>query len=67
MAGVFGGGVNLDDILRIVEEGDLGDIRELVTTLVTGAADLSPDEDGICQELSVAFEFETTPGFFYGE
>jgi len=67
MTGVFGGGVSNSDILRIVEEGDLGDIRELVTTLVTSAADLKPDEDGVCQELSVAFQFETTPAFFYGE
>lgn len=67
MTGVFGGGVANSDILRIVEEGDLGDIRELITTLVTGAADLKPDDEGICQELSVAFQFETTPAFFYGE
>jgi hypothetical protein len=67
MTGVFGGGVQVGDILRIVEEGDLGDIRELVTGLVTGAADLKPDDEGVCQELSVAFEFQTTPAFFYGE
>lgn len=67
MTGVFGGGVSNSDILRIVEEGDLGDIRELITTLVTGAADMKPDGDGVCQELSVAFQFETSPAFFYGE
>lgn len=67
MSGAFGGGVPLADILRIVEEGDLGDIRELVTSLVTTAADLSPDDDGECQEMSVAFEFETSPAFFFGE
>lgn len=65
--GFFSGGVPLENILEIVQEGDLGQIRDLVTTLVGTAADLAPDEQGQCQQLSIAFQVDGRPAFFYGE
>jgi hypothetical protein len=67
VSGFFSGGVPVEDILVLTEEEDIGDITALVKTLVTGVADLFPDEDGVCQELSIAFEVEATTAFFYGD
>lgn len=67
MAGFFGGGVPLEDILVLTKEEDIGDITALVETLVTSMADLNPDAEGSCQELSIAFHLEGRTAFFYGE
>jgi hypothetical protein len=63
--GYLAGGVPTSEILTIVSEDDLGDIRDLVTDLVNYAADLKPDETGVCQELSVVLEFEATEAFIF--
>lgn len=63
--GYFAGAVPLSDILAIVAEDDLADIRDLVTSLVQLAADMQPDESGACQALSIVFEYEPTPAFLY--
>ena len=39
----------------------------MVEGLVSGAADLFPDESGTCQYLSVAFAVQAQPAFFYSE
>lgn len=67
ITGFFGGGVPLEDILVLTKEEDIGDITSLVKSLVTTVADLYPDEDGTCQELSVSFNLEGRTAFFYGE
>ncbi|MCB9742645.1 MAG: hypothetical protein H6741_11690 [Alphaproteobacteria bacterium] len=61
--GYFAGAVPLEQILAIVSENDLGDIRDLVTNLVSLAADMHPDENGDCQALSIVFEFEGAPAY----
>ncbi|MCB9766469.1 MAG: hypothetical protein H6739_42235 [Alphaproteobacteria bacterium] len=65
ISGYLGGAVPVSDILGIVAEDDLADIRDLVTGLVELAADMHPDEDGVCQSLSIVLEFEGTRAFFY--
>jgi hypothetical protein len=61
--GFFDGAVPTADILRIVEEGDLASIRDLVTGLVNGAADLHVSDSGVCDGLSVAFEYNGKRSF----
>lgn len=67
ITGFFGGGVPLEDILVLTKEKDIGDITSLVESLVTTVADLYPDENGTCQELSVSFHLTGRTAFFYGE
>jgi hypothetical protein len=64
--GYFGGAVPNSDLLVIVEEGDLADIADLVTSLVTAAADLNP-VSGECQDLSLVFEYTGIEAFTYAE
>jgi len=67
LSGYFGGGVPLEDILVIADEEDLGATADLIRSVVPTFADLFPDAGGQCQELSVAFEMDGVPAFFYGE
>lgn len=61
--GYLAGDVPTSDILQIVEgEGDLGDIRDLVVSLVNAAADLDPSTDG-CTGLSIVLEFQAMQAF----
>lgn len=62
MAGVFGGAVPLGGILKIVEEDDLESLRDLVTSLVTLAADLDTAEEA-CGALSITFEHTAVEAF----
>lgn len=64
MSGYFGGAVPLEGILKIVEEDDLADLRELVTSLVTLAADLQT-APGECGALSITFEHRSVEAFRY--
>lgn len=61
--GFMGGPVPLEDILRIVAEDDLADLREVITPLVTFAADMDADASGACQSLSIVLEFEGRDAF----
>lgn len=66
MRGVLGGAVPLEGILVILEEDDLGDLRDLVEGLILLAADLWPGEAG-CDALSVTFELTATLAFVAGD
>lgn len=65
--GYFGGAVPNEDILVIVAEDDLADLRDLVTSLVTVAADLRPNDAGTCDALSIVFEYGAIEGFVHEE
>lgn len=64
--GYFGGAVPNEDILVIVEEDDLADLRDLVTSLVTVAADLQLGDEGTCDALSIVFEYGAVEAFVHG-
>lgn len=61
--GFFDGAVPTGDILRIVEEGDLASIRDLVTNLVNSAADLHVSGPDTCDGLSISFEYNGKRSF----
>lgn len=65
--GYFSGAVPTADLLAIVAEDDLADLRDLVTGLVELAADMQPDDAGVCQGLSIVFEYNTTRAFLWEE
>ena len=65
--GFFGGSVALDDFKTITELGDIGNVGELLDTLLGQAADMDIDGDGECDAISVVFTFDSVPSFFIEE
>lgn len=68
MHGYFGGGVDTQIILDIVTEQAVdAALEETVIALMATRADLAPDEDGVCHEISINFEFEAVSAFLFEE
>jgi hypothetical protein len=65
--GILGGRVTIENLLTIAERAELeaGGIYEAVTFLLDGMADMSPNEDGECQDLSAALTFTSVSGFLF--
>ncbi len=63
--GYLAGGLFTEEITGFVEGREDIDIGDLVVTMVENRADLWPDESGVCQGISVVFEFKAKPAFFY--
>lgn len=66
VAGLMGGGIMVEDFKGIVSGLTVGaNVVDAIVPLLSGLADLDPDEDGVCRRVSAALEFETTPAFLY--
>jgi hypothetical protein len=62
--GVMGGAVLISEIEQVAQ--DAGEtVSAVLQTVVGQAADLLPNESGVCQALSVALVFNARDGFFY--
>lgn len=66
ISGVIGGGTPTAYILNVVstEAVDAG-LEAMMGSLLGLYADLTPGEDGVCQDISVNFEYEAIPGFLF--
>jgi hypothetical protein len=63
--GVMGGAVLIEEIEQVAQ--DAGEtVSAVLQTIVGQAADLLPNEAGVCQALSVSLVFNARDGFFYG-
>ena len=51
----------------VTEENVDAALAETVISLMGMTADLAPDEDGVCQQISINFEFEAVSAFFFSE
>lgn len=68
MHGYFGGGVEVQTIIDLVTEENVdAALAETVISLMGMTADLAPDESGVCQQISINFEFEAVSAFFFAE
>lgn len=65
--GYLAGGLFTEEITSFVEGRDDIGIADLVVTMVEGRADLWPDESGVCQGISVVFEYKAKPAYFYAD
>ncbi len=65
--GVMGGGVSLDDLYAIGETAALddGSVLPAIKTLFSGMADLEPNAEGECQQVSCGIAFAAVPAYFY--
>ena len=57
----------IDDFKTITELGDIGNVGELLDTLLEQAADMDIDGDGECDAISLVFTFDSVPSFFIEE
>lgn len=66
--GVVSGGINVEDFKDIVTGLNIGsDLQKLATSVIGGTADLAPDGDGVCQEVSAALKFRASPAYILDE
>ncbi|MGE0324587.1 MAG: hypothetical protein AB7K71_38690 [Polyangiaceae bacterium] len=62
--GIVSGGINVEDFKDIVAGLNIGsDLQKLATSVIGGTADLAPDGDGVCQEVSAALKFRASPAY----
>ena len=64
LTGYFGGGVALDTLYEIAGFDEV-QITDLLNNLLSSAADLAPNENGECQQMSVAFEYTAIPAHIF--
>ena len=68
MHGYFGGGVLVDEILAIAANDGVDDgLYDLMESLLGVAADLAPDENGECSQISVTLEFDAVSAYFFDD
>lgn len=67
MRGFISGALSVQEIVDLSKSVEMGggQVARLVPVVVAANADLSPDEEGDCQEISVTVVFETTPAFLF--
>lgn len=66
--GVVSGGINVDDFKEIVTGLNVSsDLQKVATSVIGGTADLAPDADGVCQEVSAALKFRASPAYILDE
>ncbi|MEC7985538.1 MAG: hypothetical protein VX278_10280 [Myxococcota bacterium] len=62
--GHLGGAIPLSELIEIVSFEEVANTDFLID-LLSRAADLYPDEDGICESFSVALSFRAIPAYLY--
>ncbi len=66
LSGFFGGAVNNAEIKEVAgtENVDAA-LAGLMSDMLDYNADLSPDAEGVCQQIAMNFEFTAAPAFFF--
>ena len=63
--GHLGGGIIPEELIDGIKDGaGLDDIIPLIRTVLKTSADLKPDAEGTCQQVSVAVAVKAAPAFF---
>ncbi|MCB9779312.1 MAG: hypothetical protein H6742_12165 [Alphaproteobacteria bacterium] len=64
--GAFAGGLEIQVLIDLAANTGINDeVEDLLRTLLASAADLAPDEDGQCQQISITFLFTAVPAYVY--
>jgi hypothetical protein len=65
-SGVLAGALDVDAVVSLIQDNGVAqELKDLADTVLRFSADLSPDETGLCTELSVVLAFEAEPVFVY--
>jgi len=66
VTGVIGGGIAIADLSALAHDTGIGEAVEiLLDSLLAFNADLNPDAQGACQDISLSLTFEAVPAFFF--
>ena len=65
-SGYFGGSGPVDSF-RLFSDWDQTDYTDFLRERIYANADMAPNELGICQNISLAFDFQTTPVYLFME
>lgn len=66
VSGVVGGGVDVDYIVEVAGSENVdAALVGVVEALLDTYADLQPDEDGVCQQISVNLDFQAIDAWFF--
>lgn len=67
LSGFISGAILVQEIVDLSKQVEMGggEVARLVPVVVKANADLAPNEEGECQEISVAMVFEATPAFLF--
>ncbi len=66
VTGALAGGIEVAYILQVAQEENVDpDLAGILEVLLAGAADLAPNADGDCTQISFTLTFETVPVFFF--
>jgi len=66
MTGVIGGAVSTDYIVDVAGSENVDpSLVGIVSSLLDATADLNPDTDGVCQDISVNLEYQAIDAWFY--
>ena len=64
--GRVGGGVPIAEISALAHNTGIGEaVEQLLDGMLGFNADLAPDDNGVCQHISVTLEFEAVQAFFF--
>ena len=67
-SGVIGGGIAIQDLSDLAHNTGIDQtVEQLLDSILSFNADLNPDENGVCQDISVTLEFEAVKAFFFEE
>lgn len=68
VGGVLAGGLDIAYVIEVatLENVDPG-LAAILDSLLGGAADLAPDADGACTQVSLTLTFDAVPVFFFDE
>ena len=68
MEGLLGGGIIIQELLDGVKQGaGVEQNLPMIKLAMNASADLAPDEDGVCRQLSSALSFKSKPAFLRWE
>ena len=67
-SGVFAGGLDIATVIYVASnEGIAQELKDILASVLYVVADLAPNENGECEQLSVTFAFTATPVYLFDE
>lgn len=64
--GIIAGALVIEEMRQLLQEIEDGtDLLRIIERVLSQNADLAPDEEGVCQQLSLTLGFEAVPAYFY--
>ncbi|MCA9565386.1 MAG: hypothetical protein KC561_17935, partial [Myxococcales bacterium] len=65
--GIIGGGVPIQEIIAITDIDGTGTVGDLIDDLSRRNADLAPDANGDCTQISATIQFDAAPAYFFAD